>query len=387
MSRISILFVNENTLGHSSYLLPFEKALRSQHDSKFQTHVIDIAPLAGLPGWAGGFSIPFLRKWGLDFGIARWRLVASRHARNRVLHHLRHSKADAIFINTQSVALSLTDLASRLPLAVALDATFAQLRDSAWFCPNPASRRLSRFTLAPILGSERALLSSARMLLPWSELAANSIRDNYHGTNAKIRVLPPSIDLTRVRSPIERIRGRRTACVLPRLLFIGGDFSRKGGPLLLECFRRHFAKRAELHILTEAPLHGEPGVVVRRGLKPYSPEWIAELDEADMFIFPSRLDTFGIVLLEALAFGVPIISARVGAAEELAARGAPVRLLPELSIPTLRGELELQLAAGGRRLEEANAARSVVETHYSLATNSALLAEWLEEIVCERRGP
>ncbi len=39
--------------------------------------------------------------------------------------------------------------------------------------------------------------------------------------------------------------------------------------------------------------------------------------DADVFVFPSRTDTFGIVLLEALASGVPIASYPLGAAPEL----------------------------------------------------------------------
>jgi len=34
-------------------------------------------------------------------------------------------------------------------------------------------------------------------------------------------------------------------------LFIGGDFHRKGGPLLRTVFEQNFADRAELHLVTQ----------------------------------------------------------------------------------------------------------------------------------------
>jgi enoyl-CoA hydratase/carnithine racemase len=49
-------------------------------------------------------------------------------------------------------------------------------------------------------------------------------------------------------------------------LFVGGDFQRKGGPLLLECFRRHFAGRYELHLVTESKVEAEDGVFVHRSV-------------------------------------------------------------------------------------------------------------------------
>ena len=43
----------------------------------------------------------------------------------------------------------------------------------------------------------------------------------------------------------------------------------------------------------------------------------AELEDADLFIFPSLFETFGLVVLEALACGVPVLSTKSGGPEEL----------------------------------------------------------------------
>ena len=49
---------------------------------------------------------------------------------------------------------------------------------------------------------------------------------------------------------------------LPRILFVGGDFVRKGGDSLLKVFRERLRHKAELVLVTRAHVAEEPGVRV-----------------------------------------------------------------------------------------------------------------------------
>jgi len=365
-----VAFLNENTLGHGSYLPVFARALARRPGLGIEPELLNVTPLPPSLARRADFSVRGLRKWGLDFHNARWRLTASRHARS-LLDELRgRQQVDAVVVNTQSVGLALADC--DLPLFVCLDATFAELGRSPWFAPNRPSRWLLPFTAGSLHKREQALFRAARRLLPWSAAARDSLLNEYQIPPARISLLPPSIELPPPRE--------RTANPRPQILFVGGDFRRKGGPLLLDCFRRHFAARCELHLVTQSDVRVEPGVFVHRGLTAHSAAWRERWEQADVFVFPSTLETFGIVLLEAHAFGVPVVSSPAGAAREILLDGQAGWLLPEPTEAALAGAIREVLADPVAARRRVATGRQLVETRFHLPVNTAQLAAWLRQI-------
>ncbi len=139
---------------------------------------------------------------------------------------------------------------------------------------------------------------------------------------------------------------RRVGDGLTRFLFVGLGFRRKGGPELLEAFSRVFDETLRLTVI--APV--EDDVIERYKhdtritfLPPQSREELfAEYYPThDIFIFPSLLETFGVVILEALSFGMGIITTDVYATPELVTDGVNGRLLKHPFLErTQLGELE-----------------------------------------------
>jgi glycosyltransferase involved in cell wall biosynthesis len=117
---------------------------------------------------------------------------------------------------------------------------------------------------------------------------------------------------------VGRFLERRKEGVI-RLLFVGVDWERKGGPIALEAAAELNARglKTELHVVGCDVPDGVPGVVVRHGfVSKKTPEGSALLDrlfaESHFLIVPSRAECFGLVFAEASSFGLPSLAAITG---------------------------------------------------------------------------
>src|SRR5690606_12176833 len=110
----------------------------------------------------------------------------------------------------------------------------------------------------------------------------------------------------------------------PTVLFIGRQFERKGGDLLLRAFARvrRALPEAELLIIGPAEIPGDHAGVTSLGFvskdRPGGWEAIAEAyRRADVFCLPTRFEPFGIVFVEAMHFGVPCVGPDAWAVPEI----------------------------------------------------------------------
>ncbi|RME42845.1 MAG: glycosyltransferase, partial [Deltaproteobacteria bacterium] len=125
------------------------------------------------------------------------------------------------------------------------------------------------------------------------------------------------------------------------LLFVGRDALRKGLPVLFEALRRILREETpgiegvHLTVIGREYLHarlflrlaafGLPvtfrGGLSRRGV-------IEHLRQAALLVLPAHTEAFGIVLLEAMALGVPIVTTRTGGIPEVVVPGESALLVP-----------------------------------------------------------
>jgi glycosyltransferase involved in cell wall biosynthesis len=161
---------------------------------------------------------------------------------------------------------------------------------------------------------ERALLDDKlRFLLPWSDAARRSVftvvgPDVAAKIEHKLHVVSPAI-----RAHVERPRPRPDGPL--RVLFVGTHFYEKGGVEAFEAIREvRKTHDVTLEIVTYAPpeyaarMEAEPGVTLHA---PGGADFIQELyGRADVMLFPSHMDTFGYVVMEAMSHALPVVAPR-----------------------------------------------------------------------------
>ena len=113
-----------------------------------------------------------------------------------------------------------------------------------------------------------------------------------------------------------------------KILFVGIDWERKGGPILLEAFRQVLEKipDAQLTIAGCSPRVDLPNVKVL-GRVPRT-EISGLLLGSSMLALPSVREPQGMIAIEALAHGIPVVATNVGALPEAVEDGRTGRIVP-----------------------------------------------------------
>lgn len=90
----------------------------------------------------------------------------------------------------------------------------------------------------------------------------------------------------------------------------------------------------------------------------------------DLFTAPARWEGFGLTPLEAMACGVPVVAARVGAYETLIRDGETGTLIPREDAPALAAALERWLSDDAGRAAAGQAARAHVEANHAIESEA-----------------
>lgn len=215
--------------------------------------------------------------------------------------------------------------------------------------------------------SEEPLL--AGMCLAASEFTKRTLVEN--GVSAeKIRVVPYGVDLTRFHPAAsnEKSHGSDGASDAPfRVLFAGQMIQRKGLSYLLEAWKRLALPHAELILVGRGGADGHL-LAKYEGLYQLkvasSVEHLRELYQtSDVCCLPSLIEGFGLVYLEALACGTPIIATPNTGAADMIRDGEEGFIVPIRDTQTLMEKLSW-CYENRRELGEMRArARRVAERH------------------------
>jgi glycosyltransferase involved in cell wall biosynthesis len=193
-------------------------------------------------------------------------------------------------------------------------------------------RGMSRLTLALQARLEAQHVRRADRVIATSAYSAAQIARFYGIERETIAVVPELIDLaawTHALDEAPRHEGR------PRILTVAHLYPRKGIDTLLRAFARVPAE-AELRIVGTGPersrleaLASDLALAPRVHFLGHLPfrDLVAEYRHAALFALPSTQEGFGIVFLEAMASGLPIVAARAAAVPEVLEAGVSAILV------------------------------------------------------------
>jgi glycosyltransferase involved in cell wall biosynthesis len=154
----------------------------------------------------------------------------------------------------------------------------------------------------------------------------------------------------------------------PKILFVGGEFIRKGGDILLDVYRQRFTESADLHLVTRHPLEDlPPRVFVHTDFRANDPRLRQLYAECDIFALPTRADMSPWVILEAMATGRPVLATRTGGIPDMVQEGKTGFLIEPEDSATLAERLHLLLTDANLRQCLGKTGRKRVEQEFNAA--------------------
>jgi glycosyltransferase involved in cell wall biosynthesis len=365
MTTTHTAFVMEQALGHVTHAHNLQSALQERSDITPTWLPIQF----GVTG--AGRLMPLLR--------SNWSVRASWRARRALNVALASRRPDALVFHTQVTALFSVGLMRRIPSVVSLDATPINYDEVGEYYRHKAAG--SGLIDRQKYRMNRDVFHAAHTLVTWSNWARDSLTHDYAVDPARIQVLAPGaadryfkLGARRVESQATTTSSRRA-----RVLFVGGDFTRKGGHLLLDCMQGLLSDTCELHLVTNQHVEPRPNVYMHSGLTANSPELVRLFAEADMFVLPSHAECLAVVLMEATAAALPVITTRVGGLAEAVQPGCSGFLMHAGDGSALRNALETLAADAGLRERMGRAGYELAKNKFDADRNNGALLDLVVE--------
>jgi glycosyltransferase involved in cell wall biosynthesis len=208
---------------------------------------------------------------------------------------------------------------------------------------------------------EKGAYRNARMIFTMSRNISRSLISEYGCSPQKVKCVFAGSNVdTEMSANIDASRFNAK-----NILFVGVEWERKGGPVLLEAFRilRRTHPEARLTIVGCSPQISEPGVhIVGRVPLTEVPQYYRS---ASVFCLPTLNEPFGLVFLEAAAFGLPVVATRLGAIPEIVMDGKSGYLVEPQNVAELAARLDDLLRDPGRAEQFGAHGREWVSHRYS----------------------
>ncbi len=336
----------EQTLGHRAH------AVNLRHAVTESPLTVDVVPIE----YRRRMRIPWAVEGSWD---------ASRKLRSA------QSQPDVLFFHTQSVALFAPLAARGRPFVVSVDATPRQIDEMGHWYGHQKGSALAECLKGRLYST---VFARASAMVAWSRWAADSLVESYGVPRERILIAHPGapeafFNIDRATAPDRK----------PNVLFVGGDLRRKGADLLLQACAS-LEGRADLTLVTPEKVDCAPGVTVIGNAGPASPELTAAYANADIFCMPTRGDCTPLVLGEAMAAGLPVITSRIGSNAETVSDGVDGLLVAPSDLVSLTAALRRLVDDSAFRSAAGAAARAKAAERFHAGRNAQRVLRLLESV-------
>jgi glycosyltransferase involved in cell wall biosynthesis len=346
IASVEVAVCIEQTLGHRTHGANLERAL-ARGLPNAHSYKVEYTPRAKVLPWA------------IDGSRKASRILRASGARHGVT-----------MFHTQSIGLFAQRATRGGNYVISVDATPKQLDEwGTWYQHRRSPWLLERGKLAWY----RSVMRGAAGLVAWSNWARESLVADYGVSQQSVLVAHPGAP-----DELFELERRSDSRCPPRILFVGGDFTRKGGEGLLGAFRR-LRTPAELVLMTESDVKPEERVSVVRGVRPGSPEFLRCFADADIFCLPTLGDCTPVAIGEAMAAGLAVITTDVGSNRETVPSEAGF-VLPPGDESVLAEAISMLVQDRGLRNSMSLGARAFAGEHLSASRNADRVISYLKEL-------
>jgi glycosyltransferase involved in cell wall biosynthesis len=254
------------------------------------------------------------------------------------------------------------------------DATIKQLANLGYSRQNRESSRMARIIYG---NGVRRQARAGHHFFCMSQWYARALQAEHGVPPGQITIIPPSVD-TEYWHP-------RTGERPPgpfRVVFVGADFMRKGGDVLMEVAAMPEFAGVEWHLVTKSPpattaanIHCYTGFNAdAHGLRDL-------VQNSDVLVLPTRADCSSIVTIEAGASGIPAIATKMAGVTELIDDGRSGFLLEEPTVANLAAALRQYVNDPALAAEHGRAARKKVVAEFDSRVVVGRIRDALNRVV------
>ncbi len=308
-------------------------------------------------------SVEFLKKY-------------ARYFSRQLQKDLEKTHVDLLFVSASPQLIAY--LKTTIPIIFMIDATFQQIQGYYPYFSN-----LAGYNIRQGIELDKMAFKNATHCMLASEWSKNSAVNDYGIDENKISVVLCGANMDFIPRHEELMTYAPGRC---RLLFLGTEWERKGGNIVLEIFSLLKQKGIDphLHIIGCVPPHDlseEENITIIPFLDKNKAEDCLQFQkifqQTDFLLLPTRAECAGIAFSEASAYGIPSVTSDTGGVTSYIKEGINGYALSFTAGPGAYAEIILKLIADQLLLNDLKASS---RQYYDSKLNWALWGKRFQEI-------